>query len=97
MTKTGLRALALCAALAVAAPPPVLAEEPPEGEKPGELAREGVERLMQALEAFIEMIPQYEMPVINEHGDIIIRRKRPGDPPPETEEGEEGGIDETRI
>lgn len=96
MTKTGLRALALCAALALASPSAVLAEEPPAGEKPGELAREGVERLMQALEAFIQMIPQYEMPIINEEGDIIIRRKRDAEPPP-AKKDEDGDVDETRI
>ncbi len=35
---------------------------------------------MRALEALIDSIPQYEMPEINEHGDIIIRRKRPPAP-----------------
>jgi len=51
-------------------------EPAPNEQAPGELAREGVERLLQALEVFIEMIPQYEMPELNENGDIIIRRKR---------------------
>ena len=41
-----------------------------------EMAREAMEQLMHALELFIESIPQYEMPEVNEHGDIIIRRKR---------------------
>ena len=51
-------------------------EPAPHAQEPGELAREGVARLLQALEVFIEMIPQYEMPELNENGDIIIRRKR---------------------
>ena len=51
-------------------------EQAPNEQAPGELAREGVARLLQALEVFIEMIPQYEMPELNENGDIIIRRKR---------------------
>ena len=59
-----------------ATPLPAGAEEPAEEPAPGELAREGVARLLQALEVFIEMIPQYEMPELNENGDIIIRRKR---------------------
>lgn len=42
-----------------------------------DLAREGVDRLMKALELMLQAMPQYEMPVINENGDIIIRRKRP--------------------
>ena len=60
-----------------------------------ELTREGIERLMLALEAFIDMIPQYEMPEINENGDIIIRRKRQEDPAPEADDG--GDLDQTRT
>ncbi len=41
-----------------------------------DLAREAIEQLMRALELMMDSIPQYEMPEINEHGDIIIRRKR---------------------
>lgn len=68
---------AVLLALLWGAPSPAGAEDPPEEEPaPGELAREGVERLLQALEVFIEMIPQYELPELNENGDIIIRRKR---------------------
>lgn len=44
---------------------------------PGELAREGLAKLLQALDKLIESVPQYEMPEINENGDIILRRKRP--------------------
>ena len=72
--------------LILAVPLPATAEDPseesapneqaPNEPAPGELAREGVARLLQALEVFIEMIPQYEMPELNENGDIIIRRKR---------------------
>jgi hypothetical protein len=40
------------------------------------MAKEAIEQLMRALELMIESIPQYEIPEINEHGDIIIRRKR---------------------
>ena len=68
---------AVLLALLWGAPSPAGAGDPPEEEPaPGELAREGVERLLQALEVFIEMIPQYELPELNENGDIIIRRKR---------------------
>jgi hypothetical protein len=65
-----------------------VADGPPADEGPGELARDGIQRLMQALEAFIDMIPQYEMPEINENGDIIIRRKREASPAPQDEEEE---------
>ena len=47
-----------------------------------DLALEGLDRLMQALGVFIDSIPQYEAPFINEDGDIIIRRKRDHDAAP---------------
>ena len=47
-------------------------EDNPEG-----LALQGITKLMDALGAFIDSIPQYEAPVMNENGDIIIRRKHP--------------------
>jgi hypothetical protein len=56
---------------------------------PEELAREGIEKLMRALELLIQDIPQYEMPVINENGDIIIRRKNPRQPEPAPEEDQQ--------
>ncbi len=54
-----------------------------------EMAKEAIEQLIRALELMIESIPQYELPEINEDGDIIIRRKRrPSEKPadPESEE-----------
>ena len=69
----------LAAALAAATPSAAQTEDRP----PEELAIEGIARLMQALEAFIHSIPQYEAPEINEDGDIIIRRKRPPESEPE--------------
>ncbi len=93
--KHWLAAFGLAAALILAAPAisPAAAEEPSESETPSELAREGVERLMRALEALIDSIPQYEMPEINEHGDIIIRRKREAVP----DEGDDDTIDQTQT
>lgn len=70
---------------------PVPAPAAEHGEqRPEELAREGMERLLRAIELMIEMIPQYEMPEVLDNGDIIIRRKRPGrdEPEPEFEETE---------
>jgi hypothetical protein len=74
-------------ALSLALPAPfflargALAQSGSEEQKtPEELALEGVDSLMRALELMVEKIPQYEMPEINERGDIIIRRKNP---PPE--------------
>ncbi|MCH9011533.1 MAG: hypothetical protein IIA68_00535 [Proteobacteria bacterium] len=50
------------------------------------MAKEAIEQLMRALELMIESIPQYELPEVNDDGDIIIRRKHrkdresPGEP-----------------
>ncbi len=74
--RSGLKLLALAIALGLAAPATVAADERTPQEAPGELAREGVDKLMRALKAMIEKIPQYELPEINEQGDIIIRRRR---------------------
>ncbi len=63
-------------------------------EEPGELAREGMERMLRAIELMIEMIPQYELPEVLENGDIIIRRKNP---PANEDEEEEPEVDETRT
>ena len=68
-------AVFLIAALALAAP--LQGARAQDGGSDAErLATEGIESLMQALEALIGMIPQYEMPEMTEEGDIIIRRKR---------------------
>jgi hypothetical protein len=89
MPRQNLIAAALLLGLALAGPPPALAADEPPEETPEELAREGMERMLKALELFIEMIPQYEMPEVTEDGDIIIRRKRPkGTPPPDPESEE---------
>ncbi|MCZ4279496.1 hypothetical protein O4H49_01825 [Kiloniella laminariae] len=50
-----------------------------EEESPGEMARESLELMMKSLSLVIDAIPQYEMPVITENGDIIIRRKQKDD------------------
>ena len=50
------------------------------------MAQEGAQKLMLALELMLQAIPQYALPEILDNGDIIIRRKRPGQSPttPET-------------
>ena len=89
MPGQSLIAAALLLGLALGGPPPVLAADEPPAEKPEELAREGMERMLKALELMIEMIPQYEMPEVTEEGDIIIRRKRRKSEPPPDPEAEE--------
>ena len=64
-----------------------------EEEDPKELARQGMERMLRAIELMIEMIPQYEMPEVLENGDIIIRRKNP----PKDIDEEEPELDESRT
>ncbi|WP_334129567.1 hypothetical protein [Sneathiella sp.] len=59
---------------------------------PGDMALEGISRLMEALGAFISSLPQYEAPVMNENGDIIIKRKNPA-----PKEKNEPKLEETTI
>ena len=61
----------------------------PREEAPAEQAREAIEKLLRALSQAIVNLPQYEMPTMNERGDIIIRRKNP--PPATTPEPPPGG------
>jgi hypothetical protein len=51
-------------------------------QSPSELAREGMAKMLQALNKLVESVPQFEMPEMNENGDIILRRKHP--PVPES-------------
>ena len=72
--------VAVCALAAVVSAAPMWAAErtlAPGAEDAEGLAREGVEKLLRALELLLQSIPQYEAPVINENGDIIIRRRNP--------------------
>jgi hypothetical protein len=90
--KSRIPAMLLGAAL-ILAPAAASAEDVQPGKSPQaspeELAREGLEQMMQALRLLVESIPQYELPEVLENGDIIIRRKNPK---PESQEPE---FDET--
>ena len=77
MTVRGVMAVALVVVLAAAGP--TAAQEQSPQERAEELAQEGLDRLLLALDALLEAIPQYELPEVLENGDIIIRRSRPGD------------------
>jgi hypothetical protein len=77
-----LLALALAALLAIG---PAVAAEAPAWQRDLE---DGAQRLRQGLDKalgealgqvdeWLRAMPQYEMPQMNENGDIIIRRKRP--------------------
>ena len=50
---------------------------PQEQKDPQTLATQGIQQLIRAMELMLLAIPQFEAPVINENGDIIIRRKHP--------------------
>ncbi len=65
---------------------PLRPEEPIE--RAEDILRQATEALLQTLHGIVAAIPQYEAPVIDENGDIIIRRKRPPDvqPPPDPDE-----------
>jgi hypothetical protein len=67
----------------------------PSPQTPDELAIEGVNRLMQALQLLIEQLPQFEAPVIDENGDIIIRRRHDDAPIPERKPTPPDGADST--
>jgi hypothetical protein len=46
----------------------------------GELIRQGLEKALGSLDTALRTMPRYEMPSIDEDGNIIIRRKPPGTP-----------------
>ncbi len=80
---TSLKVAGLVLALALAAPS--YAEERP---SPGDLVREGMEQIVEALRQMVDKIPLYEAPEILDNGDIIIRRKRPAKEQPEPPDDE---------
>ena len=53
--------------------------------------------MMRSLNLLMESIPQYELPEINEDGDIIIRRKRNTVEPEEPAEPEDPELEKTRT
>jgi hypothetical protein len=79
-----LRASLLALALTFAAAPALADEAKPQAEVE-RLVREAARKLVLALSAMLQSIPQYEMPEVLPNGDIIIRRKLP--PAPEPDEG----------
>jgi len=76
----GLTAASLIAISLALAPDVSAAEEPSQRERAEAFARQGMERLMQALDLLMESIPQYELPFVDENGDIIIRRRHGAEP-----------------
>lgn len=74
--KTILAPAAIALSLTLAAAP-ASAQTWIQDKAPEELAREGLAKLLSALDLFIGSIPQYETPEILPNGDIIIRRIHP--------------------
>lgn len=70
---------ATLAALLLAASPAPAAEEGGSGGEPGEMAREGVEQIMNALETFLSQIPRYGTPYVDDEGNIVIPRLNEGE------------------
>ncbi len=71
-----LSAMAAGFLLTIAAAAPAAAEDPQPLPPPeaSELALEGVGKLMRALELFMQSIPSYGQPFIDEDGNIVIPR-----------------------
>ena len=73
----GMKAILLIAALALIGPAAYAAELPPAMEQAERELREGLDKVLRAVEGFVKSIPVYEAPYMNDNGDIIIRRKPP--------------------
>ncbi|NQV83273.1 MAG: hypothetical protein HQ494_05580 [Rhodospirillales bacterium] len=74
--------LVLIGLIAFAAPAPAAEPPPPPSQNaPAELLQEGTRQILRAFELFLSTIPQYEAPEVLKNGDIIIRRKHPGQTP----------------
>lgn len=71
---------------------PKYVEAQPPSESAEELAHEGIKNLMRALRLMIDHIPQYELPVVQENGDIIIKRKIPNEEKPKKNRNSENDI-----
>lgn len=76
----GLTAASLIAINLALTPGVSIAEEPSQRERAEAFARQGMERLMQALDLLVGSIPQYELPFVDDNGDIIIRRRHGAEP-----------------
>lgn len=88
-----MRRMMLVSALTILMPlsgSPALAQE---DKTPETLALEGLDRMMRALELFVDTIPLYEPPEVLPNGDIIIRRIPPQDDrSPRRDKGEDEGV-----
>jgi hypothetical protein len=86
---TMLRALVITLALAGAGAANAAGEKPvwPEGDRladdmreAGDLIRQSLEKMLGSIDSALRAMPRYEMPTVDDDGNIIIRRKPPGTP-----------------
>jgi hypothetical protein len=52
-----------------------------------DLAREGLDKLLEAVEALKDAVPQYGVPYIDPQGNIVFPRLPPGAPAPSVQPG----------
>jgi hypothetical protein len=89
------KAFPLMLALGVLCAAPAFAQTatpiPPQADSPEAIARDGIAKLLQALQLFVANLPQYAAPEIDAQGNIVIRRLNPPtarrDPPPAPSDG----------
>jgi len=66
---TGVAGLLLCSGQAVRAD-----EQDKDWQHQFQFRLEGLDRLMQGMDDLLQSIPRYQAPIIDDNGDIIIRR-----------------------
>lgn len=82
MVRPSLKAAVLWALILSSAPVPALAQASPESPPPASpdaVLDEAMRRILGIFDLLIQAVPQYEPPEVLDNGDIIIRRKRPGE------------------
>lgn len=97
-----LAAVALAVGLLAGAPAAAGEHEEEQRSSPEEMAREGAERILRAIEGLLDMIPQYGTPYVDEDGNIVIPRidtprgeeEAPGD---REDEAEPPAVTETKA
>ena len=90
-------ALALTALLLAAAPGHAQdAPADPMAPDPMAEVEEAMRHVMTALQLLLATVPQYAMPEVLDNGDIVIRRVQP-EAPPDPQDVNDDGIDETTI
>ena len=65
---------------------PARADAPTPKKLPEQLLSEGMPSLMKAMKLFVQNLPQFGEPYINDNDDIVIPRIQPTNPPSERTE-----------